>query len=207
MRVGDFLSKITDVTSGVVEGSILGPDLFKVLADSLCRRLRLHSFAYMDGFKSIACVAEHTLSVIQSEVNIVANWSKEFRMPLSIEKSGILHCGPHQSRNVYLLCGHVLPTVDTFVDLGVVRNSATVRWLPAKPLRYTGQSGTFFFPRIKNYYGQHFVVTLYLYLYIVRRFDLFRCVVILSSLKRFRDVLRSVSVAYSIFHIMKGYKV
>ena len=44
-------------------------------------------------------------------------------MPLSIEKCGVLHCEPHQPRNFYLLCGYVLPTVDTFVDLGVVRTS------------------------------------------------------------------------------------
>ena len=44
-------------------------------------------------------------------------------MLLSIEKCGDLHCGRHQPRNVYLLCDHVLPAVDTFVDLEVVCTS------------------------------------------------------------------------------------
>ena len=57
VRVGIHLSSIKEVTSGVVEGSVIGPDLYNVVADSLVRRIRLPRAAYADDFKFVSDVA------------------------------------------------------------------------------------------------------------------------------------------------------
>ena len=44
-------------------------------------------------------------------------------MPLSIEKSTIIHCGQHQPKFAYVLNGQRMPCVESFRDLGVIRTT------------------------------------------------------------------------------------
>ena len=41
IRLGDSFSCVASVSSGVVEGSVFGPDLYSIVAYSLMRRMRL----------------------------------------------------------------------------------------------------------------------------------------------------------------------
>ena len=49
--VGDSLSSSVDVTSGIVQGSTLGPDLFTIFADSLLRSVSLPVDGFVDDIK------------------------------------------------------------------------------------------------------------------------------------------------------------
>ena len=62
------------------------PDLYNIVADSLMRRLRLPRAAYSDDFKFVGHVAV-SRAVIQTEIDIVANWSTAYKMLLSIKES------------------------------------------------------------------------------------------------------------------------
>ena len=56
-----------------MEGSVLGPDLYNVVADSLVRRIRLPRVAYADDFKFVSDVALCSQADIQTEINTVAD--------------------------------------------------------------------------------------------------------------------------------------
>ena len=61
IRLEDSFSSVASVSSGVVEGSVLGPHLYlySIVADSLMRRIRLPRLAYANDFKFGDNVAVH----------------------------------------------------------------------------------------------------------------------------------------------------
>ena len=122
VKVGDSLSQIFDVKSGVVQGSVCGPGLFSILADSLLRRIKSHSWAFADDIKFVADVTSNSRDVVQEDVNTVLQWSEEMHMPLSLDKSVVMHCGRNQPNFIYTLKGSPMPCVESFKDLGVVRS-------------------------------------------------------------------------------------
>ena len=123
VRIGDSHLRVNDVTSRVIQGSSLGPDLYTIFIDSLLRRIQLPAVAFANDLKFIADVIHHTATRVQEDVNIVAKWANEHHTPLSVEKCGILHCGSHQPLNVYHLYNIPMTVMDSFVDLGVERSS------------------------------------------------------------------------------------
>jgi hypothetical protein len=123
VKVGSSLSKIVKVRSGVVQGSVLGPTLFVMLTNSLLNVIKLPLGAYADDIKFIADVGVLSGQEVQVEVDKVVTWSKQHNMPLSVDKCGVLHYGNNQPNHSYHLNGHVMPTVTSFRDLGVVRSN------------------------------------------------------------------------------------
>ena len=78
-----------------MEGSVLGPDLYNVVADSLVHRIQLPRVAYADDIKFVSDVALCSQAEIQTEINTVADWSEEYHMPLSLDKCSVMRCGLH----------------------------------------------------------------------------------------------------------------
>ena len=44
-------------------------------------------------------------------------------MPLSLEKSGVIHCGKNQPNYNYIVHGNRLPVIESMVELGVIRSA------------------------------------------------------------------------------------
>ena len=95
VRIGDSISASADVTSGVIQGTSLGPIFYAIFIDGLLRAIRLPSQGYADDFKFIADVNVYTRADVQNEINTIAGWTDEHGTPLSIDKCSVLHCGPH----------------------------------------------------------------------------------------------------------------
>ena len=106
-----------------MQESILGPDFYIILSNSLLSLLSLRSVTYVNDFKFIVDVRSHTREDVQCEIDKVVDWSEAHLMPLSTEKCAVLHCSLKQPNYTYVLGDHVLKTVDSFVDLGVTRTS------------------------------------------------------------------------------------
>jgi hypothetical protein len=120
VKVGSSLSRIVKVRSGVVQGSDLGLTSFVMLTNLLLNFIKLPLDAYTDGIKFFADVGVLSGQEVQVEVDKVVTWFKQHNIPLSIDKCGVLHYGNNQPHHNCQLNGHVMPTVISFHDLGVV---------------------------------------------------------------------------------------
>jgi hypothetical protein len=120
------ISETASVTSGVVQGSVLGPTLFNIYIDSLLRDLSEISsegfFAYADDIKFVAGVESCSHIIAQKMVSCVYAWSTSHEMPLSVEKCSVLHCGTINPNRQYFLSNTPLPSVSQLKDLGVLRS-------------------------------------------------------------------------------------
>ena len=120
--IGNALSDLATVQSGVIQGSTLGAILYKILINSLLRKLTLPSQGFADDRTFVADVIAHWRYRIQQEVDTFSLWTDKHCMPLSIEKCTVLHCGSHQPNNDYAIHNVVMKRVDVLSDLGVIRS-------------------------------------------------------------------------------------
>ena len=117
VRIGSSLSAAAAVTSGVIQGSCLGPTLFNIFLDRLLNDLDILAGAYADDLKFTANLVHHSYIKIQSNINRVNDWSVAMDMPLSIEKCLVLHCGLNNPQYQYQCGGGVLPATDSLAPL------------------------------------------------------------------------------------------
>jgi hypothetical protein len=115
------LSSPAPVTSGVIQGSVLGPLLFVIYMDTLLRKLDIPAVAYADDLKLMGNLAHVTVQDVQRNIYRIAQWSEVKGMPLSVAKCAVMHYGPNNPRHQYVVHGaETLPAADHFKDLGVI---------------------------------------------------------------------------------------
>ena len=117
------LSIPAHVTSGVVQGSVLGPLLFVGFINDLPKQAShcdIQLFA--DDSKAIGAAANsHEQDLIQCDLDSIEHWSRVNCLPLSIDKCACLHYGLHNKRRSYTIGGGAIKDVEQCVDLGVTR--------------------------------------------------------------------------------------
>jgi hypothetical protein len=122
VRVAGALSSAVTVTSGVIQGSSLGPTLFTIYIDSLLSELDITSSAYADDLKFIVNLSRISQKLVQDNIDKVHRWSASRGMPLSVEKCLVLHCGSSNPRYDYQCGSSNLPVVESLTDLGITRS-------------------------------------------------------------------------------------
>ena len=128
VRVDNSLSAVTPVISGITQGSCFSPGLYTVLADTLLKQVTIPALAFANDFKFITDIIKYSRGEIQTNEDIVALWSNERFMLLSLDKYGVLHCGNQQAPKVYVIKGKLLISVTSFKNLGIIRSSSDVRY-------------------------------------------------------------------------------
>jgi ribonuclease P/MRP protein subunit RPP40 len=117
------LSCEAKVTSGVIQGSVLGPTLFAVYLDSLLTQLSVPAPAFADDLKLLVNLTTHGVAVAQANIDLVLSWSEGMGMPLSLCKLFVCHYGASNPRNDYHCGNSSFQVVDCYMDLGVLRSS------------------------------------------------------------------------------------
>lgn len=145
--LNDAVSRASPVTSGTIQGSVIGVTLFTLYIDSLLHlltnRIPNLSFAFADDVKFVTKVDNKSYETAKTAVNIVNDWSLDHQMPLSIDKCLVLHCGMYNPRHSYSLGHQSLPASTQFKDLGVLRCTSSrynehIAHLSASGLRLAG---------------------------------------------------------------------
>jgi len=93
VRVNGELSKCFDVTSGVPQGSVLGPVLFMIYVNDmfdLCEG-KIHMFLYADDAKIFSAIKSlDDQLLLQVCMNRLAGWCSDRDIKLNLEKFNVL---------------------------------------------------------------------------------------------------------------------
>jgi len=98
--LGENVSKWVNVTSGVPQGSVLGPTLFAAFVNDLPSNLSNTCKLYADDLKIIAKVeSEADISSLQADLDTLSVWCWTWLMELNAEKCKVMSIGKFQDVN------------------------------------------------------------------------------------------------------------
>ena len=120
---GSFSSWL-DVTSGVPQGSVLGPLLFVIFINDIDLALEqadLFLSKFADDTKAGRVVdSVDGAAKLQDDINNFSKWANDWQMMFNVGKCKVLHFGKDNPRNTYFMDGKQLDAVEEEKDLGVL---------------------------------------------------------------------------------------
>lgn len=126
VKVNNKLSHYISVSSGVPQGSVLGPVLFLLyindIVDIFGGGLSVKLFA--DDVKIYSVIKDvNDISTFQAGLHELNEWSVNWQLPISLKKCAILHLGGKNNCHIYEVNGVCLPNVNEITDLGILIDS------------------------------------------------------------------------------------
>jgi hypothetical protein len=119
-----ILSNWIKVVSGVHRDSVLGPILFLIFINDLDNGIISSIFKFADDTKLLGRVEDsYDKIVLQGDLDLLVEWSKELLMRFDASKCKVMHVGKKNKRYDYVMEGQILDSVDEEKDLGVVLSS------------------------------------------------------------------------------------
>ena len=115
-----------DVSSGVPQGSVLGPILFVIFIDDIddiidAAGLFLSKFA--DDTKTGRVVDnDQQAAILQEELNNLAQWADKWQILFNVDKCNVLHLGRNNPAREYTMFGKKLGVTEEEKHLGVLIN-------------------------------------------------------------------------------------
>nr|VZI45541.1 unnamed protein product [Spirometra erinaceieuropaei] len=123
VHVSDQQSAEVAFKSGVPQGSVLCPTLFLIYVNDCANELKCDIAMFADDIKIWSTIrSEVDEARLQTNLDHLEQWSKDWLLPFNVNKCNFLHVGRTSSPNhtVYRLTGKPLQEVDAQKDLGVL---------------------------------------------------------------------------------------
>jgi len=123
-RVGHSLSSIIQLTSGVVQGSVLGPLLFvlfinditNLFADNNCK-----CKLFADDLKLYTVLETSAdCALLQDKLNELCDWCNKWQLTISYKKCNVMFVGNASYNVSFSINNNCLECVDKVKDLGVI---------------------------------------------------------------------------------------
>jgi hypothetical protein len=119
--LGKSVSGWVDVTSGVPQGSVLGPILFVIYINDLPDVLESLCEMFADDTKIMSKVNnKKNCSNLQVDLAKIEEWTKDWLVKLNDDKCKVMHLGPNNPTFDYSMNGTSLSKTDTERDLGIM---------------------------------------------------------------------------------------
>lgn len=108
------------VTSGVPQGSVLGPLLFLIYINDLDTNINSIISKFADDTKIMLPVTnQNEANVLQQDLDMLINWAEKWMMSFNKDKCKILHLGRNNLKLTYNLGGVLLTETTVEKDLGI----------------------------------------------------------------------------------------
>ena len=112
------------ITSGVPQGSVLGPILFLIYINDLDLDLSCCTLKFADDTKIYGNINSYDdASKLQQDLNKLVTWSQTWQMPFNVQKCKVMHFGRKNLRYPYIMKESQLETVNSEKDLGILLSS------------------------------------------------------------------------------------
>ena len=122
VRVGTSLSSICLVTSGVPQGSVLGPILFNLYINDITDSLNCFTSSkiFADDLKIYTEFNTNTQPIhLQTHLDLILEWSLTWQLKISQSKCNILFIGHHKIRPSFSISSSEITVSEYVTDLGV----------------------------------------------------------------------------------------
>ena len=108
------------VSSGVLQGSVLGPILFLVFINDIDTDVISKLSKFADDAKLAKVVnSAQDAEILQRDLSKLEEWAKEWLMSFNTAKCKVLHLGKNNVKHEYALNGKPIGVVNSERDLGV----------------------------------------------------------------------------------------
>ena len=114
--VGGEESDWSAVSSGVPQGSILGPLLVIVYINDLDEKMTSTVLKFADDTK----ISSNSQQELQRDLDTAVEWAKTWQMQFNTNKCKVMHVGHRNERAIYNMGNHRLEEVEEEKDLGVL---------------------------------------------------------------------------------------
>ena len=115
------VSEWANVTSGVPQGSVLGPICFLVYINDLEEGLASKLGKFADDSKIIKSVpSDNDSKIVEDDLAKLEKWAEDWQMQFNVDKCSVIHVGKNNPCSEYTLCNKVLKCSDKESDLGVL---------------------------------------------------------------------------------------
>ena len=127
VRIGETYSRPFEVTSGVPQGTVLGPLLFLIFINDLPGKMESFTSLFADDLKLVTSCSRHTSA--QDDIDELNRWEKEWLLSFNVKdgKCKVMHIGKENPKVNFLMNGEILPVVMAEKDLGVI-TSSDLKW-------------------------------------------------------------------------------
>lgn len=123
--LGSQKSSWKPVTSGIPQGSVLGPILFIIFINDMPKMVESLMKLFADDSKIFKAIESfHDISVIQDDINKLIHWSIIWQLPINIGKCKCLHYGKNNPHHTYSIGNTDLINDETEKDVGVTFDSS-----------------------------------------------------------------------------------
>ena len=120
VRVGEAVSGWKKVTSGIPQGSVLGPTLFVLFINDLPRVVESRVALFADDTKVFREIqSDEDREKLQQDIDELLIWSKKWQLPFNESKCKVMHYGKTNRKADYNLGGVQIVEVSEEKDLGV----------------------------------------------------------------------------------------
>lgn len=125
VRIGQSKSALTNVDSGVPQGSVLGPVLFILYTADLPPVLSSQTSLYADDTKIFGNPLENCH--IQGDLEKILEWSSKWLITLNANKCCVVHAGRNNPQVEYKLNNNNIVSSELQIDLGVTMKN-NLKW-------------------------------------------------------------------------------
>jgi hypothetical protein len=124
VRVRDGFSDWAKVSSGVPQGSVLGPILFLIFINSLPNEINSFCNMFADDTKMAGRVSDMLPDKITTDLANISSWAIDSGVNFNPTKCHVMHLGRGNPQRNYTINGTSLPVVSEERDLGVLVDSS-----------------------------------------------------------------------------------